>query len=69
MSFSLIHQVCKNSDPRSSTLGVGSRRAEKKDSFIAVLENNVREVLLFSTSLIFLLFNLLDGNSDRKADV
>lgn len=69
MRFFRKHEVCNDSDSRSTIQVDSSRLAKKKDSFIAGLEDNAREVLLFSTSLIFLLFNLLEGNTDRKADV
>jgi hypothetical protein len=68
MRFYLKHQVCKDSDSWSTIKADCNRPAKTKDSFITGLEDNAREVLLFSTSLIFLLFNLLEGNTDRKVD-
>jgi hypothetical protein len=43
----------------------GNKLEKKEGGFIAALENNTREILLFSTSLIFLLFNLLEERTGQ----
>jgi hypothetical protein len=44
----------------------GNKLERKEGGFITALENNAREILLFSTSLIFLLFNLLEDRTGRQ---
>jgi hypothetical protein len=66
MRFSLKHQVHRKSHLRP-TIQVDSSRTEKKrGSLITYIEEDAREVLLFSTSLIFLLFNLLGEHREKS---
>lgn len=44
----------------------GSKLEKNEGGFMTTLENNIREILLFLASLIFLLFNLLEGQAGRK---
>lgn len=43
----------------------GNKLEKKEGGLMTVFENNAREILLFSTSLIFLLFNLLEERTGQ----
>lgn len=68
MRFFLKNQLRKDSDSLSSIKINGYKLVKKINRFIAGFEANVREVFLFSASLIFLLFNLLERHTDKKVD-
>ena len=44
----------------------GSKLEKNEGGFVAGLESNAREILLFLASLIFLLFHLLEGQTGRE---
>jgi hypothetical protein len=58
------HQRSANSFVQSIATD-GNKLEKKEGGLMTALENNAREILLFSTSLIFLLFNLLEGRTRR----
>ena len=44
----------------------GSKPEKHEGGFVAVLESNAREILLFLASLIFLLFHQLEGQTGSE---
>jgi hypothetical protein len=54
-----------NSVVQPTVLDRGSKLEKNEGGFMATLEDNAREILLFSVSLVFLLFNLLEGRTRR----
>jgi len=51
---------------QSTIVDSGSKLEKNEGGFVSTLENNAREILLFSVSLILLLFNMLEGQTGRQ---
>jgi len=55
-----------NSLVQPTIVDSGSKLDKNKGGLLPLFENNAREMLLFLASLIFLLFNLLEGQTGRQ---
>ena len=59
-------QRSENWFAQSTIVDSGSKPEKHEGGFMAALEDNAREILLFLASLIFLLFDLLEGETGRQ---
>ena len=51
---------------QSTIVDSGSKPEKREGGFMAALEDNAREILLFLASLIFLLFHQLEGQTGSE---
>jgi len=65
MSIFWRPQRSVNGFVQSNTVDGGGNPERNGAGFMVALENNAREILLFSASLILLLFNMLERTSRR----
>jgi len=59
-------QRSANSFAQSTIVDSGSKPEQHEGGFMAALEDNAREILLFLASLIFLLFQQLEGQTGSE---
>ncbi len=64
MRSSCIAQRSEDCIIQSSVTNKKSKPERNIRGFLSIFESNLCEMLLFSTSLILLLFNLLEGKTD-----
>ena len=66
MRSSCIAQRSEDCIIQSSVTNKKSKPERNIPGFLGIFESNLREMLLFSTSLILLLFNLLEGKTNGQ---
>jgi hypothetical protein len=59
-------QRSENWSAQSTIVDSGSKPEKHEGGFMAALEDNAREILLFLASLIFLLFHQLEGQTGSE---